>query len=36
VGSAVGAVVSGDMSSEDAIAQLRSKLAVLAATPSPV
>jgi multiple sugar transport system substrate-binding protein len=36
MGSAVGAVVAGDMSPEDAIAQLRSKLAVLAATPSPV
>jgi multiple sugar transport system substrate-binding protein len=36
IGSAVGAVEAGDMSSEDAIAQIRSKLAVLAATASPV
>jgi multiple sugar transport system substrate-binding protein len=36
MGSAVGAVASGDMSPEDAIAQIRSKLAVLAATASPV
>ncbi|CAM3357105.1 extracellular solute-binding protein [Kibdelosporangium persicum] len=36
VGSAVGAVVTGEMSSVDAIAQMRSQLAVLAATASPV
>jgi multiple sugar transport system substrate-binding protein len=36
MGSAVGAVEAGDMSSEDAIAQIRSKLAVLADTASPV
>ena len=36
MGSAVGAVASGDMSPEDAIAQIRSKLAVLAATAAPV
>jgi multiple sugar transport system substrate-binding protein len=36
MGSAVGAVASGDMPPEDAIAQIRSKLAVLAATASPV
>jgi multiple sugar transport system substrate-binding protein len=36
MGSAVGAVASGDMPPEDAIAQIRSKLAVLAGTASPV
>ncbi|MFC0111721.1 hypothetical protein [Kibdelosporangium aridum] len=36
MGSAVGAVEAGDMSPVDAIAQIRSKLAVLAATASPV
>ncbi|OLF14758.1 extracellular solute-binding protein [Actinophytocola xanthii] len=36
MGSAVGAVEAGDLSPEEAIAQLRSKLAVLAATASPV
>ncbi|PRX46179.1 carbohydrate ABC transporter substrate-binding protein (CUT1 family) [Prauserella shujinwangii] len=36
MGSAVGAVEAGDLSPADAIAQIRSKLAVLAATASPV
>jgi multiple sugar transport system substrate-binding protein len=35
-GSSIGAVEAGRMSPEDAIAQMRSKLTVLADTPSPV
>jgi multiple sugar transport system substrate-binding protein len=36
IGSSIGAVEAGRMSSTDAIAQMRAKLAVLADTPSPV